>query len=126
MMCVFPLWAGDTFGIIVGKLLGKHKLAPTISPAKTVEGAIGNLSGALLVGAPFGLLMGVPIMKALACCCAAGTLGQVGDLFESWIKRRYGAKDSGSLLPGHGGLLDRADSILFAAPIIALILALWT
>lgn len=125
MMCVFPLWAGDTFAIMVGKLAGKHKLAPSISPSKTVEGAIGNVFGSLTVGGGFGLLMGLSWQQSLTCCLIAGVLGQAGDLFESWFKRKFGTKDSGSLLPGHGGLLDRADSILFAAGPIALVLSLW-
>ena len=124
-MCVFPLWAGDTFGIFVGKLFGKHKLARNISPSKTIAGAVGNLFGAITVGGGFGLAMGVPVPQSLACGLIAGTFGQAGDLFESWFKRQHGAKDSGSILPGHGGILDRADSILFASPLIALLLALW-
>lgn len=124
-MCVWPLWAGDTFGIIVGKLIGKKKLAPAISPSKTVEGAVGNLMGALTVGGAFGLAMGLHLPQSLGCCAIAGVLGQAGDLFESWVKRRFNVKDSGNILPGHGGFLDRADSILFAAGPIALLLALW-
>jgi phosphatidate cytidylyltransferase len=98
-------------------------LAPTLSPKKTVEGAVANLVAAVLAGAVFGLLLGLKPIPSVACGVAAGLLGQLGDLFESYVKRRADKKDSGSILPGHGGVLDRIDSLLFSAPAVALILA---
>lgn len=125
LMSLVPLWAGDTAAIFVGRQLGRRPLAPTISPKKTVEGAIGNLLACTLAAWGLGGLLGIPLLQSIACGLAAGILGQVGDLFESWIKRRTGIKDSGTLLPGHGGIMDRIDSILFTAPAVALILAFW-
>jgi len=118
LMAVVPLWGGDTAAIFVGKAFGKHLLAPTISPKKTVEGAIANLLACVGVAIPLGLSIGFTFLPSLACGLSAGILGQVGDLFESSIKRLAGVKDSGTLLPGHGGLLDRIDSILFTAPAV--------
>lgn len=115
LMLVLPVWAGDTAAIVAGKLFGKHKLAETISPNKTWEGAIANLVAAIgtavALAGPLKFEWSVGLWVGLIC----GVLGQVGDLFESWLKRQAGAKDSGDLLPGHGGVLDRIDSLLFTA-----------
>ena len=124
LMAVVPLWAGDTIAIFAGKLFGKRLLAPSISPKKTVEGAIGNLLAcigmAYLLAAP----LGYPTFIGLGCGCLAGIFGQMGDLFESYVKRQAGVKDSGYLLPGHGGLLDRLDSIFFTAPLVMTVVML--
>jgi phosphatidate cytidylyltransferase len=120
LLAVVPLWIGDTAAIFAGRAFGKHLLAPKISPKKTVEGAIANLLGCTLAALALGASLG--ITKAIACGLAAGIFGQMGDLFESGLKRRMGLKDSGALLPGHGGVLDRIDSILLTAPVVALIL----
>lgn len=122
LMAVVPLWGGDTAAIFAGKAFGKHPLAPKISPKKTVEGGIANLLACCLVALPLGTWIGYSWPVSLACGAAAGIFGQVGDLFESYVKRQAGVKDSGSLLPGHGGLLDRIDSVLFTAPIVYAIL----
>lgn len=109
------IMAGDTAAYFVGSSLGRKKLSPEISPAKTVEGALGAI-GASVLGGLFGakfLLPGVPWLEALLLSFILSILGQAGDLFESWIKRAFSVKDSGSLLPGHGGLLDRMDSLIF-------------
>jgi len=121
LLCVVPIWVGDTLTIFAGKAFGKHLLAPKISPKKTIEGAIANLIGCL--GASIGLayLIHQPPIVGILAGLAAGTLGQLGDLLESAMKRSAGVKDSGNLLPGHGGLLDRIDSILLSAPAIALL-----
>jgi phosphatidate cytidylyltransferase len=124
-MAILPLWAGDTAAIFVGRAIGKRLLAPKISPKKTVEGSIANLIACLLAAWGLGAWMGIPAAQSIACGLAAGTLGQAGDLFESWLKRRADLKDSGSILPGHGGVLDRIDSILFTAPAVAMILLFW-
>ena len=122
MTAAIPIWCGDTAAIFVGKAFGKHKLAPSISPNKTWEGSIGNLlacvGAALALGAIFHYPMLLMVLLGLNC----GILGQAGDLFESWLKRKADVKDSGNILPGHGGLLDRLDSLMATAPFSLLIL----
>ena len=122
MTAAIPIWCGDTAAIFVGKAFGKHKLAPSISPNKTWEGSIGNLvacvGAALALGAIFHYPMLLMVLLGLNC----GILGQAGDLFESWLKRKADVKDSGNILPGHGGLLDRLDSLMATAPLSLLIL----
>lgn len=122
LLALLPVWAGDVAGIFAGQALGKKLLAPSLSPKKTVEGAIANLFASGLVGVLVGLAIGKSPQVSLGCGLAAGLFGQLGDLFESYIKRRAGAKDSGNILPGHGGILDRIDSLLFTAPVVSLIL----
>ena len=127
LLVLLPLWIGDSLAYFVGKAVGKHLLAPKISPKKTVEGAIANLAGCTLGAWGVGALLGVPAWISLVTGALAGVLGQVGDLFESSLKRTAGLKDTGALLPGHGGVLDRIDSLLLAAPFQALFLSLfWT
>jgi phosphatidate cytidylyltransferase len=122
LLIVLPLWAGDIAGLLVGSKFGKHKLAPLISPKKSIEGAVANLLGC--IGTSVAL---VPLIETtphlvlhLVVGATIGIVGQLGDLFESWVKRTFGVKDSGSILPGHGGVLDRIDSLLFAAPVVCL------
>ncbi|HKG20268.1 MAG TPA: phosphatidate cytidylyltransferase [Blastocatellia bacterium] len=110
----------DTGAYYAGRALGRHKLAPRISPGKTVEGSVGGFLAAVITG-PLCKLIFFPeisIAHAAALGAALGILGQVGDLAESMLKRGAGVKDSGNLLPGHGGMLDRVDSILFCAPVV--------
>jgi phosphatidate cytidylyltransferase len=117
------LWAGDTAAFVVGRSLGRHKLAPTISPNKTWEGAGANFAASCLVGAfAGGALAALMTWQGLMVGAIIGVLGQAGDIYESSWKRKIGLKDSGALLPGHGGLLDRFDSLLFAAPAVAVAL----
>lgn len=118
-------WGCDTCAYCVGVLLGKHKMAPQLSPKKSVEGAIGGVVGsallALLYGYAFRGTMGVDTktIAFMALICAAGALiSMVGDLAASAIKRNYDIKDYGTLIPGHGGILDRFDSVIFTAPVI--------
>ncbi len=118
------VWATDTFAYFVGRGCGKHKLSPIISPAKTIEGAIGGLIGAVVVGVLFGLWIHLPIFRAVGVGLIAGVVGQIGDLFESALKRELGIKDFGTVMPGHGGALDRFDSLLFVAPFAYLFLNL--
>jgi phosphatidate cytidylyltransferase len=113
------IFAGDTSAFYVGTYLGRHKLSPAISPGKTVEGALGGLSGNLLAGS-IGVGFFMPSIDwgaGILFFLAAGIAGQVGDLFESEMKRSSDIKDSGGLLPGHGGFLDRIDALLFASPV---------
>jgi len=113
------IFAGDISAFYVGSYLGRHKLNPAISPGKTIEGAIGGLAGNLLVGS-IGKFFFLPALSwgpAVLFFLAVGLSGQVGDLFESEFKRSSKIKDSGGILPGHGGFLDRIDALLFAAPV---------
>lgn len=112
------LWVGDTAAMGVGKWLGKHKLAPTVSPNKTVEGFFGGIAGAAIVSIAFFYWKALPIgyWHILAVAVGCSLFGQLGDLVESMWKRSLGIKDSSALIPGHGGLLDRFDSLVFAAP----------
>jgi phosphatidate cytidylyltransferase len=123
LLTLFSVWAVDTFAYLIGKTMGRHKLAPAISPGKTVEGAVGGLVAGLAVGALFGHLIFARPMTGLLVGAIAGTLGQIGDLFESALKREIGIKDFGSIMPGHGGVLDRFDSLLFVAPAVWLLWA---
>ena len=110
--------SGDSAAYYVGSTLGRTKLYPAVSPKKSVEGSLGGLAGSVL-GALIARGTFFPELSILDCFATAlllGLLGQLGDLFESLLKRSCGVKDSGSIIPGHGGILDRLDSILFAAP----------
>jgi len=112
------LWVGDTAAMGFGKWLGKHKLAPAVSPNKTVEGFVGGIIGALAVGVLMLFWKFDPMewYHVLALAVGCSIFGQLGDLVESMWKRSVGIKDSSSIIPGHGGVLDRFDSLLFAAP----------
>ena len=113
------IFAGDTSAYYVGSYFGRHKLNPAVSPGKTIEGAFGGLAGNLVVGsiAKSFFLPAVAWGPAVFFFLAAGLAGQVGDLFESEFKRSSKIKDSGGILPGHGGFLDRIDALLFASPV---------
>ena len=124
LLAVLPLWGGDTAAIFAGKAFGTHPLAPKISPKKTVEGAFANLIACIAVAAIVANAIGQTWTTGIICGVITGTLGQAGDLFESALKRTAGVKDSGTLLPGHGGILDRIDSILFTAPLVWLVIML--
>jgi len=109
----------DTGAYYVGKALGRHKLAPKISPGKTVEGALGGTFLGVVLGCLWGYyFLMVPFRVLIPLCAGLSIVGQIGDLLESMIKRACGVKDSGRLLPGHGGLLDRVDALIFAAPVL--------
>ena len=110
---------GDTGAYFMGKYLGRHKLYPAVSPKKTIEGSVGGILGGIVGALAFKLFVDAPAMTwldILGVAVPCAILGQVGDLCESLFKRSYGVKDSGTILPGHGGVLDRMDSVLFAAP----------
>ena len=116
LLCL--IWATDTGAYYTGKTFGKHKFAPSISPNKTWEGTLGGLALACVVAAAFKetLLPDLTWLDAGILALLGGGWGQMGDLFESAFKRSCGVKDSGTLLPGHGGVLDRFDSLIFTAP----------
>jgi phosphatidate cytidylyltransferase len=113
-------WAGDTGAYFVGRRFGRHKLASRVSPNKSWEGAAASVVTSVLVAGAYLLRMvpGVSVVAAIALTAVANTAGQLGDLAESALKRGAGVKDSGDILPGHGGLLDRVDSTLFVLPVI--------
>jgi phosphatidate cytidylyltransferase len=116
------VWASDIGAYVVGRLVGGWRLAPVISPGKTWSGAVGGLLAAAAVGWVAWLREpGTSAAHALAVACLLGLISQLGDLLESFIKRRFGVKNSGSLIPGHGGLLDRLDGMLAAGPAAALL-----
>jgi len=118
LLCAI-IFAGDTAALYAGTLWGRHRISPTISPGKTVEGSVAGLAAGLAVGSAAKALflpeLGWPALILFA--LAVGVAGQAGDLFESALKRASNVKDSGGLLPGHGGVLDRIDAMLFAAPV---------
>ena len=128
IMGIFILiWVNDSFAYIVGKTIGKHKLFPRISPKKTIEGSLGGLIFALV--AAYIISMYEPILSTREWMILAVVIvvtGNLGDLLESKFKRIAGVKDSGAILPGHGGILDRLDSLVFAAPFAYLALILFT
>lgn len=117
-------WGCDTCAYCVGMLIGKHKMSPVLSPKKSVEGAVGGVAGAALIGAVYAAAVGKYLQSGdqvlnFAVICAAGALiSMVGDLAASAIKRNHKIKDYGTLIPGHGGILDRFDSVIFTAPVI--------
>jgi phosphatidate cytidylyltransferase len=128
MVCV---WSGDIAALYIGRAFGKHKLAPRLSPGKTWEGAVASIAGSLLAAglviwigdlltARGNLILHItePIWQTLLLAAILNVAAQVGDLLESAVKRGAGVKDSGTMLPGHGGILDRIDALLLAAPVL--------
>lgn len=125
-------WISDTFAYLSGMLLGRHKLAPVLSPKKSIEGSIGGILGSALAGALFGLFLyskGIESMQFIIFGAVIGAVGsvvsQIGDLAASAIKRNYEIKDYGKLIPGHGGIMDRFDSVIVTAPMIYFLIILF-
>ncbi len=119
-MTLIVIMSCDTFAYFVGRKIGKHKLYPAVSPNKTIEGAVGGLVGAVLAVllAKYTFLPAIGFLGAVTIGLALGVVGQLGDLFESLLKRACQVKDSGTIIPGHGGMLDRLDSLIFAFPVV--------
>ena len=117
----------DAMAYFVGRKFGKHKLAPLVSPKKTVEGAIGGTLGGIVAGTVYGLVTGMPTSVGILIFLSliAAIVGQIGDLMASSMKREYGIKDFGKIFPGHGGVLDRLDSHLFASLVLYLVINLF-
>src|SRR5436305_571105 len=111
------IWLGDTAAYYGGRAMGRHLLAPQVSPKKTVEGAIAGLIGSVIAGVAGAIWLHVPVPGMIWISAATALAGQLGDLAESVLKRSAGVKDSSSIIPGHGGILDRLDSLFFAAPV---------
>ena len=113
-------WAGDSIAYYAGRRFGKHKLAPIVSPKKSWEGAIASVIGSIVFGVVYlgYFFKQMPVWEVIVMAVIANVAGQFGDLAESAVKRGAGVKDSGHLLPGHGGMLDRVDSSLFALPVV--------
>lgn len=128
LLPLLAAWGSDTFAYFAGRLFGRHKLAPVVSPKKTVEGAVGGLIGGALCVLVFTLLLDrmlgftLPYPAAALLGAAGAVIGQVGDLSFSVIKRQTGIKDYGHIFPGHGGVLDRFDSVIFVAPVVEAVL----
>ncbi|HEX7666657.1 MAG TPA: phosphatidate cytidylyltransferase [Polyangiaceae bacterium] len=127
VMTIMFAWFADTGGYFAGRFLGKHKLYEAVSPKKTIEGALGGIAGALLGAtlASFWFLKEIPISHSYPLALVACVLGQAGDLAESLIKRSTGVKDSGAIVPGHGGILDRVDALILTSATVYLY-TLWS
>ncbi|OGN99256.1 MAG: hypothetical protein A2Y58_03150 [Chloroflexi bacterium RBG_13_51_52] len=127
-LAILATFGSDTMAYFIGKAMGKHKLAPQISPGKTWEGTFGGILGAVIISLLFTidtpLQLPLNYGQAILLGVLISVFGQVGDLAESLLKRNLGVKDSGKMMPGHGGVLDRTDSILFAGVVVYLYYAL--
>ena len=125
LLLLLVVFATDTSAYLVGRAIGRTPLAPSISPNKTREGAVAGLIGAVVASILANNLLGLSAImwEAAALGVIIGVLGQLGDLAESRLKRKAGVKDSGWLIPGHGGILDRLDSILYVLPAVHLFIA---
>ena len=126
VLAIMFAWWGDTGGYFAGRFFGKRKLYEAVSPKKTIEGAIGGLGGSVLgtLCAHFWYLPSLPLGFGIVLALASGALGQAGDLAESLVKRSVGVKDSGAIVPGHGGILDRVDALIITSAVVYLI-TLW-
>ena len=127
-------WVCDTFAYFVGSTLGKHKLAPVLSPKKSVEGAVGGVAGSVIVGLIYGCIVmhlkdgainGLYLVNYAVLSAVAAVFSQVGDLTASAFKRHYDIKDYGNIIPGHGGILDRFDSVIVIAPLIYIFVSIF-
>lgn len=122
-LIIISAWGSDTCAYCVGRLFGKHKLPSPLSPKKTIEGCVGGIIGAGLLGMAYGFIfndsmaVNAPLVFAIA-CGAGSVIAQIGDLAASAIKRNHDIKDYGKLIPGHGGIMDRFDSVFFTAPVV--------
>ncbi|ABO50490.1 phosphatidate cytidylyltransferase [Desulforamulus reducens MI-1] len=126
LLLLAATWISDTFAYFVGRSLGRHKLAPVLSPKKTVEGAIGGVLGSALTAYIFGIYQqGGSVGIVVVLGVLIGIAALLGDLVESALKRQAGIKDSGQIIPGHGGFMDRFDSLLFTAPLVYYVVSLF-
>lgn len=123
---IFTIWANDVFAYLVGMSIGKHRLCERISPKKSWEGFFGGIAGALVMGCIAARVLDMPLTLWCGLAFTASITGVAGDLVESMFKRKAGVKDSGNLIPGHGGILDRFDALLLATPFVAIYLLIWS
>lgn len=121
LLAIGATWAADIGAYVIGSLAGRRKIAPRISPGKTWEGTFGGFGAAALAVLGISALFGLGRAEAAVAAVTIGPVAFAGDLFESWVKRRAGVKDSGRLFPGHGGMLDRIDSLLTVALLVAVL-----
>ena len=121
LFAIGATWAADVGAYVVGSRAGRRKIAPRISPGKTWEGTFGGFGAAALAVLGIAALFGLGMPEAAVAAVTVGPVAFAGDLLESWVKRRAGVKDSGTLFPGHGGMLDRIDSLLAVAPLVAVL-----
>lgn len=126
VLAILPTWSADVAAYLVGSVAGRRRLAPRISPGKTWEGTLAGSAAAAVVALGVGVAFGLPRVPVAISAIGLGPVGLAGDLFESYVKRRAGVKDSGTILPGHGGMLDRLDSLTAAATFVLAVLATWS
>lgn len=125
LLAIAPTWAADVAAYLVGSVVGRRRIAPSISPGKTLEGTVAGFAASALAGLAVGVAFGLPRAPVVIVAIGLGPVALAGDLLESYVKRRAGVKDSGAMLPGHGGLLDRLDSLVAAAIFVFLVFASW-
>lgn len=124
-LAVLPTWAADVSAYLVGSTFGRRRLAPGISPGKTWEGTIAGFAASALVVVAVAAMFGLPRVPAAFAALGIGPVGLAGDLLESAVKRRAGVKDSGTIFPGHGGVLDRLDSLVAVAAFLLFLIVVW-
>jgi phosphatidate cytidylyltransferase len=125
LLAIVPTWAADITAYLVGSTIGRRRIAPSISPGKTLEGTMAGFAASALVGVAVGAAFGLPRAPVMIVAMGLGPVGLAGDLLESFVKRRAGVKDSGTILPGHGGLLDRLDSLVADATFVFAVFLAW-
>lgn len=126
LLAIIPTWSADVTAYVVGSAAGRRHLAPRISPGKTWEGTLAGWAAAALVAVGVTALFGLPRAPGVIAAIGLGPVGLAGDLLESYVKRRAGVKDSGAILPGHGGVLDRLDSLTAASTFVLLVFVIWS
>ena len=125
ILAILSTWAADVAAYVVGSTLGRRRIAPAISPGKTIEGTLAGFVASALVVLAIAALLGLPRAPVIVLAIGSGAVGLAGDLLESYVKRRGGVKDSGAILPGHGGLLDRLDSLTADAIFVFAVFLTW-
>ncbi|MEK6226594.1 MAG: phosphatidate cytidylyltransferase [Chloroflexota bacterium] len=125
LLAIVPTWAADVAAYLVGTAVGRRRIAPSISPGKTLEGTVAGFVACALAALAVGAALGLPRAPVLIVAVGLGPVGLAGDLLESFVKRRGGVKDSGAILPGHGGLLDRLDSLAAGAIFVFAVFEAW-